>query len=67
VIAEMLDTRVRGAVDIRRTLGVSPLAVVPVIHNSLYWRERTRRLMTLAVTVLVATPVLYAVVYFVSR
>jgi succinoglycan biosynthesis transport protein ExoP len=67
VVAEMLDTRVRGAADIRQTLGIAPLAVVPVIHNSLYWRARTRRLMTLAATALVATPVLYALVYFVSR
>ena len=67
VVAEMLDTRVRGAADIRRTLGLAPLAVIPVIHNSLYWRARTRRLMALGVTVLVATPVLYVLVYFVSR
>jgi succinoglycan biosynthesis transport protein ExoP len=67
VVAEMLDTRVRGAADIRQTLGVSPLAVVPVIQNSIYWRARTRRLATLAVTMVIATPVLYVLVYFLSR
>jgi uncharacterized protein involved in exopolysaccharide biosynthesis len=67
VIAEMLDTRVRGAADVRKTLGLSPLAVVPVIRNSLYWRARTRRLAVLAVTMLVAAPVLYVLVYFISR
>jgi polysaccharide biosynthesis transport protein len=67
VIAEMLDTRVRGGADIRQTFGTTPLAVVPVIHNSLYWRGRTRRLATLGITVLVAAPVLYVLVYFVSR
>jgi hypothetical protein len=67
VIAEMLDTRVRGAADIRKTLGYAPLAVVPVIRNSLYWRERTRRLAVLGVTMLIATPVLYVLVYFISR
>ena len=67
VIAEMLDTRVRGAADIRQTFGSRPIAVVPVIHNSLFWRGRTRRLATLAVTVVVAAPALYLLVYFVSR
>jgi succinoglycan biosynthesis transport protein ExoP len=67
VAAEMLDTRVRGAADIRQTLDLSPLAAVPVIQNSIYWRGRTRRLAMLAVTFLVATPILYVLVYFVSR
>jgi succinoglycan biosynthesis transport protein ExoP len=67
VVAEMLDTRVRGAADIRQSFGSTPIAVVPVIHNSVYWRERTRRLATLAVTVVVAAPLLYVLVYFVSR
>jgi succinoglycan biosynthesis transport protein ExoP len=67
IVAEVLDTRVRGAADVRQTFGSRPLAVVPVIHNSLFWRERTRRLATLAVTVLVAAPALYLLVYFVSR
>jgi polysaccharide biosynthesis transport protein len=67
VVAEMLDTRVRGAADIRQTLDLTPLAAVPVIQNSIYWRGRTRRLAMLGMTVLVATPVLYVLVYFVSR
>jgi polysaccharide biosynthesis transport protein len=67
VIAEMLDTQVRGAADIRQSFGMSPLAVVPVIQNSIYWRERTRRLTKLGMTVVIATPVLYLLVYFLSR
>jgi uncharacterized protein involved in exopolysaccharide biosynthesis len=67
VTAELLDTRVRGAADVRQTLGLAPLAVVPVIQNSVYWRGRTRRLATMAVTLLVAAPVLYTLVYFISR
>jgi polysaccharide biosynthesis transport protein len=67
VIAEMLDTRVRGAADIRQAFGLTPFAVVPVIQNSVYWRARTRRLATLGITVLVTAPVLYVLVYFISR
>jgi hypothetical protein len=40
---------------------------VPVIQNSIYWRERTRRLTKLGMTVVIATPVLYLLVYFLSR
>ena len=67
VVAEMLDTRVRGASDIRQILGRSPLAVVPEIHNSVYWRTRTRRVAMLTVSVLIATPVIYLLVYLVSK
>jgi uncharacterized protein involved in exopolysaccharide biosynthesis len=67
VAAEMLETRVRGAADVRQTFGLSPLAVVPVIQNSIYWRTRGRRLSALVVSALVATPILYLLVYLVSR
>lgn len=67
VVAEMLDTRVRGASDIRQILGRSPLAVVPEIQNSIYWRTRTRRIAKLAASVVIATPVIYLLVYLVSK
>ena len=63
VASEVLDSRVRGAADVRRTLGRLPLAVVPEIQNSLYWRTRARRAMLLGVSVLIATPAIYVVVY----
>jgi polysaccharide biosynthesis transport protein len=67
VVAEMLDTRVRGAADIRQTLGATPLAAVPVIQNSIFWRLRARRLGMLAVSVLLSAPLLYLLVYLVSH
>jgi uncharacterized protein involved in exopolysaccharide biosynthesis len=63
VAAEVLDASVRGAADVRRTLGRAPLAVVPEIHNSTYWRVRTRRVALLGGSVLIVTPVIYLLVY----
>jgi uncharacterized protein involved in exopolysaccharide biosynthesis len=62
VVVEMLDSRVRGAGDIRRMLGRSPLAVVPEIHNSVYWWRRMRRVLMLGGATVVAAPVIYFVV-----
>lgn len=63
VVAELLDQRVRGAADIRRTLGRAPLAVVPEIQNSVYWRTRTRRVARLTASILILTPILYLFVH----
>jgi hypothetical protein len=62
IFVEMVDSRVRGAGDIRRLLGRSPLAVVPEIHNSVYWKHRARRLVTLVGSTVIAAPILYLVV-----
>jgi nitric oxide reductase large subunit len=62
VVVEALDSRVRGAGDIRRLLGRSPLAVVPEIHNSVYWWRRMRRVLMLGGATVVAAPVIYFVV-----
>jgi hypothetical protein len=62
--AEAFDSRVRGGGDVRRTMGHAPLATVPQIHNSVYFNLRARRIVRLAVSMLVATPVLYFLVHF---
>jgi hypothetical protein len=64
VAAEAFDSRVRGGGDVRRTMGHSPLATVPQIHNSVYFNLRARRIVRLAVSMLVVTPVLYFLVHF---
>lgn len=63
VVAEALDSRVRGAADVCRELGRSPLALVPEIHNSVYWRGRKRRVAMLGGTALIMTPVVYLLVH----
>jgi uncharacterized protein involved in exopolysaccharide biosynthesis len=65
VAAEAFDSRVRGGADVRRTMGHTPLATVPQIHNSVYFNLRSRRIVRLAVSMLVVTPVLYFLVHFV--
>lgn len=62
--AEAFDARVRGGGDVRRTMGHSPLATVPQIHNSVYFNLRARRMVRLGVSILVVTPVLYFLVHF---
>jgi uncharacterized protein involved in exopolysaccharide biosynthesis len=64
VAAEAFDTRVRGGADVRRTMGHTPLATVPQIHNSVYFNLRARRAVRLAISMLIATPVLYFLVHF---
>jgi uncharacterized protein involved in exopolysaccharide biosynthesis len=64
VAAEAFDTRVRGGADVRRTMGHTPLATVPQIHNSVYFNLRARRVVRLAVSMLIATPILYFLVHF---
>lgn len=63
VAAEATDPCVRGAADVRRALGHSPLAAVSEIRNSVYWRVRKRRLAMLAGSVLLATPLVCVLVY----
>jgi len=58
---EMFDPRVRGTRDIRNVLDVTPLAVIPEIHNSLYAREHRRRMITAAVSLAVGAPLVYVV------
>jgi uncharacterized protein involved in exopolysaccharide biosynthesis len=64
VATEAFDSRVRGAADVWRTMGQTPLATVPQIHNSVYFRLRTRRAVRVAASLLIATPVLYFLIHF---
>jgi len=61
LLAEMLDSTVRGSRDIRRVLGVVPLGIIPEITNSATLSARRTRWMKLAATVCVATVVLFSV------
>lgn len=62
VATEALDSKVRGARDVRSVFGNSPLAVVPEIRNSITRQRRTRRVRALVGSVLIGAPVLYFVV-----
>ena len=66
VAIEMLDTTVRGARDIRSLMGSSPLAVVPRIHNSVYFQQRARKLAILTGSLVIGAPVLYLMVRLVA-
>jgi uncharacterized protein involved in exopolysaccharide biosynthesis len=67
VLAEVLDSRVRGSADLRRTLGHAPLAVVPEIHNTVYWRLRSRRILMLGASTLGAIPIIYLIVHLLAN
>ena len=60
--AEIMDTTVRGSRDVRSLLGLSPLAVIPEIPNSISRRIRARQMVAFATSVLVGAPVAYFVV-----
>jgi polysaccharide biosynthesis transport protein len=62
VLAEALDSTVRGARDVRSVFGSAPLAVVPEIRNSITRQRRQRRVGALAGSVLVGAPILYFIV-----
>lgn len=61
-VAESIDTTVRGSRDVRGLMGRTPLAVVPRIHNSVYFQQRKRRLVLIVGSLLIGAPVLYLVV-----
>lgn len=66
VAAEILDSRVRGTRDIRTLLGVSPLAAVPMIRNSVYRRRRRLTAAAFVGSVLIGVPVTYMVIRLVA-
>ncbi len=66
-IAEVLDPNVRGRRDLTELLGVSPLAVVPEIQNSVSRRLRFRQITTMAVCLLVSVPIMYLIVRLVVQ
>ncbi len=67
VLAEALDSSVRGARDIRIALNETPLSAIPKISNSLSRRRRFRQATVGAISLLVGVPALYFVVLMVVR
>ena len=62
VLAEGLDSSVRGARDIRAALNEMPLSAIPKIRNSISKRRRYRQATVAAISLLVGVPALYFVV-----
>jgi uncharacterized protein involved in exopolysaccharide biosynthesis len=62
--ASALDSSVRGTRDLVALLQMTPIAVVPIIHNAEFMRRRGRQLAALAAATVVAVPVLYLVIRF---
>ena len=67
VLAEGIDSSVRGSRDIRVGLNETPLGVIPRIHNSVWRRHRIRQATVAVISLLVGVPVLYFVVLLVVR
>jgi uncharacterized protein involved in exopolysaccharide biosynthesis len=67
VLAEGIDSSVRGARDIRIGLNETPLGTIPNILNSISQRRRIRQATVAAVSLLVGIPALYFVVLLAVR
>jgi succinoglycan biosynthesis transport protein ExoP len=67
VLAEGLDSSVRGARDIRTALNEMPLSAIPKIRNSISKRRRVRQAAVAAISLLVGVPALYFVVLLAVR
>lgn len=67
VLAEGMDSSVRGARDIRVALNETPLSVIPRIRNSVSRRQRIRQATVAAISLLVGVPALYFVVLLAVR
>jgi uncharacterized protein involved in exopolysaccharide biosynthesis len=67
VLAEALDSSVRGSRDIRAGMNETPLSVIPKIGNSLSKRRRYRQATVAAISLLIGVPALYFVVLLVVR
>jgi uncharacterized protein involved in exopolysaccharide biosynthesis len=67
VLAEALDSSVRGARDIRVALNETPLSAIPKIKNSISKRRRIRQGAVAAISLLIGIPALYFVVLMVVR
>jgi succinoglycan biosynthesis transport protein ExoP len=62
--ASALDSTVRGSRDLMTILKMTPIAVVPVIRNAEFARQRRRQFAVVAVTTAVVIPVLCVLVRF---
>jgi uncharacterized protein involved in exopolysaccharide biosynthesis len=60
--AEAMDQTVRGSRDLFSILETAPLAIVPQIRNSVYMAGRRRRVMRLAMSVLIGLPAMYGLI-----
>jgi succinoglycan biosynthesis transport protein ExoP len=58
------DSTVRGSRDVVALLNVTPIAVVPQIHNAAFMQRQRRRLTALAATTMIAIPALYLLIRF---
>jgi len=67
VLAEALDSSVRGSRDIRAGMNETPLSVIPKIGNSLSKSRHYRQATVAAISLLIGVPVLYFVVLLVVR
>jgi polysaccharide biosynthesis transport protein len=67
VLAEGLDSSVRGARDIRAALNETPLSAIPKIRNSISKRRRFRQATVAAISLLVGVPALYFLALLVVR
>ncbi|MDP9083623.1 MAG: hypothetical protein M3N50_07640 [Pseudomonadota bacterium] len=65
--AEALDQTVRGTRDIKSVLGVTPVAIIPEIRNSIFNKRRFRHLKTLAASMLIGVPALWIFIHLVVR
>jgi len=65
--AEALDQTARGSRDVYSILDVTPMAIVPEIHNSAFLRRRSRELRALALSALVGFPILFFLVRIIVR
>jgi uncharacterized protein involved in exopolysaccharide biosynthesis len=67
LVAELLDGSVRGSRDLAEILELSPLAIVPEIHNSRYRRHRFRQATVFMAALAAGVPVLYFLVRLVAH
>ena len=65
--AEALDQTVRGSRDVHSLLNVTPMAIVPEIHNSVFLQHRHHHLRLMATSLVLGIPVLFVLVRFVVR
>jgi len=65
--AEALDPNVRGRRDLADLLGVSPIAVVPEIRNSVSRRLRLRQVSAMTACLLVSVPIMYLIIRLVVQ
>jgi uncharacterized protein involved in exopolysaccharide biosynthesis len=64
LMAISLDSTVRGSRDVLALLDLTPIAIVPEIHNAAFVQRQRRRLTALAAMTIIAIPALYVLIHF---